>query len=107
MQNLTAKILFLGYVLLFFWAGIAPYDRATWWAENIPIVGIALGLVFLYFRGFVFSPTACLLMAVLLYLHTVGGHYTFELVPFSFVSNLFGFERNQLEGIVSAHGVQI
>lgn len=99
MQNVTAKILLLGYLLLSLWAGIAPYDRATWWAENIPIVGIALGLVILYLRGFVFSPTAYALMAVLLYLHTVGGHYTFERAPFDFVSNLFGFERNHFDRI--------
>ena len=99
MQNLTAKILLLGYVLLFIWAGISPYDRATWWAENIPIVLIALGLVYLYIRGFVFSPTAYLLMAVLLYMHTIGGHYTFERVPFDFVTNFFGFERNHYDRI--------
>lgn len=81
------------------WAGIAPYDRATWWAENIPIVLIAVTLVALYLRGFVFSATAYVLMAVLLYLHTVGGHYTFERVPFDFASNLFGFERNHFDRI--------
>jgi uncharacterized membrane protein YjdF len=41
-QNRTAKILFLGYVALFFWAAINPYDRADWYAENIPIVLIAV-----------------------------------------------------------------
>ena len=96
---MTAKILLIGYLALFTWAGIAPYDRATWWAENIPIVGIALGLVWLYWRGFEFSPAAYGLMAVLLYLHTIGGHYTFERVPFDFVSQLFGFERNHFDRI--------
>ena len=96
---MTAKILLIGYLVLFTWAGIAPYDRATWWAENIPIVGIALGLVWLYWRGFEFSPAAYGLMAVLLYLHTIGGHYTFERVPFDFVSQLFGFERNHFDRI--------
>ena len=96
---MTAKTLLIGYLVLFTWAGIAPYDRATWWAENIPIVGIALGLVWLYWRGFEFSPAAYGLMAVLLYLHTIGGHYTFERVPFDFVSQLFGFERNHFDRI--------
>ena len=96
---MTAKILLFGYLVLFTWAGIAPHDRATWWAENIPIVGIALGLVWLYWRGFEFSPVAYGLMAVLLYLHTIGGHYTFERVPFDFVSQLFGFERNHFDRI--------
>ena len=93
----TAKVLFLGYAILFLWAAIAPYDRATWWAENTPIVIIALALVILYVQGIVFSPVAYVLMAVLLYLHTIGGHYTFERVPFGFVTNLFGFERNHYD----------
>jgi len=99
MRNLTAKVLLLGYVLLFVWAAIAPYSRATWWAENIPIVMIALFLVFLYWRGFVFSPLAYAMMAVLLYLHTIGGHYTFERVPFGFVTNLFGLHRNDYDRV--------
>src|SRR3546814_4086043 len=38
-------------------------------------------------------------MAVLLYLHTVGGHYTFERAPFGFVTELFGFERNHYDRV--------
>ena len=98
-HNLTAKILFLGYVALFVWAAISPYDRATWWAENIPIVLIAAALVVLYARGFVFSSAAYLLMSVLLYMHTIGGHFTFERVPFGFVTDLFGFDRNHYDRI--------
>jgi putative membrane protein len=95
----TARLLFLGYLILFTWAAIAPYDRATWWAENIPIVLIAIVLVVLYLRGIVFSAVAYALMAVLLYLHTIGGHYTFERVPFGYVTNLFGFERNHYDRV--------
>lgn len=99
MQNLTAKVLLLGYLALFTWAAIEPYDRATWWAENIPIVLIALTLVVLYWRGIVFSPASYVLMSVLLYMHTIGGHYTFERVPFGFVTGLFNFERNHYDRI--------
>ncbi len=99
MPNRTAKCLFLGYILLFVWAAINPYDRATWWAENIPIVLIAVALVVLYVRGYVFSPAAYVLMSVLLYLHTIGGHYTFERVPFGAVSRFFGFERNHYDRV--------
>jgi putative membrane protein len=95
----AAKILFAGYLALFVWAAINPYDRATWWAENIPIVLIVISLVVLYLRGFVFSSTAYMLMSVLLYMHTIGGHYTFERVPFDFVTNLLGFERNHYDRV--------
>jgi putative membrane protein len=97
--NPAPKLLFAGYLALFLWAAIHPYDRATWWAENIPIVLIAATLVVLYLRGFVFSPTAYALMSVLLYMHTIGGHYTFERVPFGFVTNTFGFERNHYDRV--------
>lgn len=96
---MAPKLLFAGYVALFAWAAISPYDRATWWAENIPIVLIALTLVFLYLRGMVFSATAYVLMSVLLYMHTIGGHYTFERVPFGFVTDTFGFQRNHYDRI--------
>ncbi len=99
MQNRTAKSLFLAYLLLFTWAAIRPFDRATWIAENIPIVLIVLVLVVLYVRGFVFSPAAYGCMAILLYMHTIGGHYTFERVPFGFVTKLFGFARNHYDRV--------
>jgi len=92
-------VLLAGYIALFTWAAIAPYDRATWWAENIPIVTIVATLVILYARGIRFSPLAYALMAVLPYLHTVGGHYTFERVPFGWFNRLFGFERNMYDRV--------
>lgn len=99
MENRTAKILLTGYIFLFIWAGIHPYDRATWYAENLPIVLIVVALVVLYRRGVVFSPTAYLLMSVLVYMHTIGGHYTFERAPFGFVTDLFGFQRNHYDRV--------
>jgi putative membrane protein len=41
-------------------------------------------------------------MAFLIFLHTVGGHYTFERVPFGFVTRLFGWERNNYDRIAHA-----
>jgi putative membrane protein len=98
-QHHTAKTLLAGYIALFVWAAINPHDRATWWAENIPIVLIVLSLVLLYVRGFVFSTASYILMSVLIFLHTIGGHYTFERVPFDIVSDRFGFERNHYDRV--------
>ena len=91
--RIAPAILIAGYIALFIWGAINPYDRATWWAENIPIVGVVIALVVLYVRGVRFSPLAYVLMAVLPYWHTVGGHYTFERVPFDWFDRLFGFQR--------------
>ena len=98
-DHLTPKLLLAGYVALFTWAAIDPYDRATWWAENIPIVLVVATLVILYLRGIRFTPLAYVMMSVLPYWHTVGGHYTFERVPFDWFNDLFGFERNMFDRV--------
>jgi putative membrane protein len=98
-DRLVPAILLAGYVAVFIWGAIDPYDRATWWAENIPLVVVVATLVVLYLRGVRFSPLAYALMAVLPYWHTVGGHYTFERVPFDWFSRAFGFERNMYDRI--------
>lgn len=92
-------ILLTGYVILFIVLGIHPYDRDVWYVENGPIFGIALLLVIGWFRGLKFSNTAYLLMSVLLYMHTIGGYYTFERVPFDWFNNFFGFERNMYDRV--------
>lgn len=96
MKNKLPAILLGCYFLLFITAGISPYDRSVWWAENIPIMLIVAVLIYLYPR-FRFSNTAYILMAFLIYLHTIGGHFTFERVPFDAVNNFFGFERNNYD----------
>jgi len=98
-DGVVPKLLFAGYIALFIWGAINPYDRATWWAENIPIVGVVTALVVMYARGVRFSPLAYVLMAVLPYWHTVGGHYTFERVPFDWFDRAFGFQRNMFDRI--------
>ena len=92
-------ILLAGYIGVFIWGAINPYDRTTWWVENVPIVGVVVTLVVLYARGVRFSPVAYFMMAVLPYWHTVGGHYTFERVPFDWFDRLFGFQRNMFDRV--------
>lgn len=98
-NRLVPLLLLAGYIALFIWGAIGPYDRATWWAENIPIVAVVTALVVMYARGVRFSPLAYVLMAVLPYWHTIGGHYTFERVPFDWFSRAFGFERNMYDRV--------
>lgn len=93
------KALLAGYIALFAWVAIEPYDRVTWWAENLPIMAIVAVLVVLYALGVRFSALAYALMAALVYLHTIGGHYTFARAPFGFVTELFGFERNHYDRV--------
>lgn len=97
MKNKFPILLFVGYLALFTYCAVAPFDRATWWAENIPIVIIAATLAGLYLQGTRFSDTSYFLMFVLLYLHTIGGYYTFERVPFG--GSFFGADRNNYDRI--------
>ena len=81
MKNSFVFALLVIYLLLFGVLAVSPYDRATWWAENLPVL-IAVGLLLVTYPWFQFSKIAYLLMAVFLCYHTVGGHYTFALTPF-------------------------
>lgn len=92
-------VLLVLYTLLFSFCAISPYSRDVWWVENIPIVSIVVFLVVLYVRGVRFSNLAYLMASVLVFWHTVGGHYTFERVPFQMVTDFFGWERNNFDRI--------
>ena len=98
-QTYVIPLLLLAlYGLVFAVSAISPYDRTVWWAENIPamIVVAVLVLISRYYR---FSNTSYVLMTVFVVLHTIGGHYTFERVPFGAVSEFFGFERNHYDRV--------
>lgn len=86
------------YIAQFIALGINPYSRDVWIAENIPIVFIVVFLAATY-RRFSFSNTSYILMSILVFLHTIGGYYTFERVPFGFITDLFGFTRNHYDRI--------
>lgn len=89
--------LMAAYVVLFLVLAIDPIDRMTWFAENLTVWIILAVILGLYWSGIRFSRLAYALMFVLIYLHTIGGHYTFALVPFDWVSDFFGFERNHYD----------
>ncbi len=87
------------YAVLFTVLAFSPYDRPTWFVENLTVWIIVGVLGVLYARGVRFSNMAYGLMFVLIYLHTIGGHYTFALVPFGWVTETFGFARNHFDRI--------
>lgn len=99
MLNRFPLVLLGVYGVLFAVLAIDPIDRATWFAENLTVWIIVGVLAILYWRGVRFSNTAYAMMSVLIFLHTIGGHYTFEKVPFDWVTNFFDFERNHYDRI--------
>jgi putative membrane protein len=86
------------FVVVFGWLAVEPVSRAVWVAEVIP-VAIVFALLVFTFGVFRFSNTAYSLMAVWLFWHTIGGHYTFANVPFGWVTELIGAERNHFDRI--------
>lgn len=86
------------YLAVFGICAIEPYDRGVWLAENAPI-WIIVGLIAWASRYHRFSNLAYSLMFILPVLHTIGGHYTFERVPFDWFTDTFGFERNHYDRI--------
>ncbi len=98
MKKLTPLLLLALYLVVFIISAIKPYDRTVWWAENIPIL-LIVGILITIYPLHRFSPLSYLLMSCLVILHTIGGHFTFERVPFGFITDLFGFERNHFDRI--------
>lgn len=96
MSRITLLLLLLIYLITFIVLAISPYDRTVWWAENIPIILIVMAIIIIY-KYYVFSPLSYFLMFFLIFLHTIGGHFTFERVPFDFITKLFGFSRNHFD----------
>jgi putative membrane protein len=87
------------YAVLFAVLAINPIDRHTWFVENLTVWIILAVIWGLYVRKVRFSNAAYAFMFVLIYLHTIGGHYTFALVPFDWFTNFFGFSRNHFDRI--------
>jgi putative membrane protein len=97
--NKITILLFSSFVLFFILLGISPVHRDVWIAEMIPVVIIFLSIVVIYFKYHQFSLFAIIMMVFWLVLHTIGGHWTFANVPFSFISDIFSFERNHFDRI--------
>lgn len=99
LKNKFLTVLLGIYVVLFTVLAFNPVDRRTWFAENLTVWIIVGVIMMLYWRGIRFSNLAYALMFVLIYLHTIGGHWTFAQVPFDWVTNFFDFERNHYDRI--------
>lgn len=98
LSKLYPYILASIFLSFFIALGIHPHDRVDWIAEDTPIF-IAFILFIVTFNKFRFSNTAYTLMSLWMFLHTIGGYYTFANVPFDFITNLVHFERNNFDRV--------
>ena len=99
MKTTFLRWLLAAYAVLFTVLAFHPVDRQTWFVENLTVWLILAVLLGLYARGVRFSDRAYGFAFVLLYLHTIGGHWTFALVPFDWVTDAFGFHRNHYDRV--------
>ncbi len=97
-KEYTPHLLAALFIIVFILFGIAPVSREVWIAEIIPVV-IVFALLVFTFNKFRFSNISYLFMAFWLVWHTIGGHYTFANVPFDFVTDFIGAERNHFDRI--------
>ena len=87
MKHPVPFILLCIYLVLMIALAFDPYDRGTWWAENLPVI-IVVALLVATWPVFRFSNTAYCLMWFFLCVHTIGGHFTFARVPFDYGNQL-------------------
>ena len=99
MKTKLPILLFALYLVEFAALASRPVSRATWVSENVTVLCIVVPLVWLHLKGVRFSNAAYLFMSVLIFLHTIGGHYTFANVPFDWFTRLIGAERNHFDRV--------
>lgn len=95
-QNLFLQILLVFLVLLFIWSGIEPFSRGIWYVEISSVLLVFFALVLTY-KKFTFTNLSYAIVSMWLALHAIGAHYSFERVPFDFITELFGFSRNHYD----------
>lgn len=83
-----------------FWLALAirPHDRTVWMTENAFTVATVIALTATY-ANWPLSNITYSLVAALLVLHSIGGHFTYVRVPYDAVSSaLFGFKLSERLG---------
>lgn len=101
-------ILLLLFIPVAIWAAINPIDRFDWALENVLVLVFISGLI-LTLGKFPLSRVSYTLIFIFLFLHEIGSHYTYALVPYddwfksltgSTFNSLFSFERNHFDRLV-------
>lgn len=86
-KHYLPHVFLLIYIVEFTVLAMNPFDRAVWFAENLPIV-VPVIILILTYNKFRFSNLSYFLITFFFIFHTYGGHYTFELAPFKLGNNI-------------------
>ncbi|OGW37745.1 MAG: hypothetical protein A2Y97_10820 [Nitrospirae bacterium RBG_13_39_12] len=87
-------LLLVGFLLVFTWSAIRPYNYFVWLLEVLPAI-ISIAILFATYRRFRFT----FLVYALIWLHAIilviGGHYTYAEMPlFNWLRDTFDLSRN-------------
>lgn len=81
------------------WSGLAPFDRATWIMETLPVM-IAYPVLWFTYQRFPLTHLLYILIAIHALILIIGGAYTYAHVPIGFdLQALFGLQRNPYDKI--------
>jgi len=96
------------YAAVWIVLAIEPHDRSDWALENVLVVAAVIALFFSY-KKLLLSRISYTLIFLFLFLHALGAHWTYSLVPYdqafqsvfgASFNGLMGWERNQYDRIV-------
>ena len=91
-------VLTAAFLCLVGWSACEPKDWHVWWMEMVWVLGV-FAILALTYRRFKFSNAAYSIVFIWLVMHTIGAHYTFELVPMEELKELLGTTRNHYDRI--------
>jgi hypothetical protein len=82
-------------------SGIGARYPADWWLENLVVFAAAGGVALAWRRGFVFSESSFVLLALFGALHAYGAHHTYSETPLgNALRDSLGLARNPYDRIV-------
>jgi putative membrane protein len=96
------------FAIEFLALSIQPISRSAWILENVLVIA-GVAILFASRRRLPLSRISYTLIFVFLYVHEVGSHYTYSLVPYDAwamrwlgvsIDAALGFERNQFDRVV-------
>lgn len=100
MKRLRYALLLLPLAALAVWSYLYAYDRQVWWTEMSTVFLLVPLYLWLDASGRCrLSLLASLVLFLWFYLQVVGACYTFERVPFDFIGQFFGCERNHYDRV--------
>lgn len=82
--------LLIAYCTVFSCLAVSPYYFLTWLVENVTVWLYLLLIIIMRLKHFRFSKIALFVVFLACCFHTIGGHFSFQLVPFGEYLTIFG-----------------